>query len=457
MKRRDFILGAGAGGLLLPRSAQAMASKMCAILCGGAHLNAMSPLRLVLQSNSQDLNVVVCGDSTGNATDEFIYLWFAWLSALYPAFTFVYYPPDGAGGYGAPTTVTTGTGPHTFTLYNDSVAGTTPEYFMGSIFQTAFIDPGKTWDMVLWNHGKNEASDQSAEIIEGALMAAIAQVQLAFPSAPHTIVDQYPDRDDNLMTLVHQCWLDIVAHAPQISRIDFFDHTYAAADYADNVHLTSAANLAILLPIMQAFWNGTRAGTWSAGTPWLSVTTPDLLDGASGQEYPNFSLNGTSGSVPGAASGGVPFGWGNSGTITYTQETTITYNGAPRSQKMQASGSAAADIVKGQVPGSISQLKGQRAFLIAAVYVPTGAAGSVGRISLSVDGTGGVSRASRATNVGQGGWKFRCLGPFNVPADMANCNATLYCDSSSTPDTTHPVYFQWAQLCVGGLPRGPAF
>src|SRR4051794_8540544 len=106
----------------------------------------MSPLKLKLQSNSGDINMVACGDSTGNGTDEFINLWFVWLSTLFPQFTFVYYGPDDAGGYLAPTTVTTGSGSNTFRLYNVSVAGTIPEFFMGSIFQTAFVSPGRTWD-----------------------------------------------------------------------------------------------------------------------------------------------------------------------------------------------------------------------------------------------------------------------------------------------------------------------
>jgi hypothetical protein len=424
-------------------------------LGGLGTLNAMSPVKLKLQQNSSDINVVACGDSTGNATDEFIYLWFAWLSTLFPAFTFVYYAPDGAGGYAAPTTVTTGSGANTFRLYNNSVSGTIPEYFMGSIFQTAFVDPGRTWDLVLWNHGKNNASGGALEIIEGELMAAIAQMQLAFTSTPHIVVDQYPNRDDSNMTAVHSYWLDIVANAPQISRINFFNGTtYVSGDYTDNVHLTAAANSAKLLPLMQSYWNGTKAGAWAAETPWLSVTAPNLLKGSSGEDYANFALNGTSGSVPGAATGGVPFGWNNSGTITYTQEGTIVYNGSARSQKMQGSGAAQAAINKGQVAASITALKGQRAFLVAIIYVPAGAAATVGRIGLNPNGTGGsTSKTSRSTAVGQGGWKVRCLGPFTIASDMTTCTATLYHDSAASPDATHPVYYQWANLCTGTLPR----
>jgi hypothetical protein len=410
---------------------------------------------LKLQTDSSDLNIVAVGDSTADASNEFLYLWFAWLATLYPAFTFEYYPPDAAGGYGAVVTIQTGSGSHKARLYNNSVTGTSPDYLMGSRFAGAFQTPGLSWDMVIWNHGKNLVSVNNQVVSEGMCLASIAQVQLAFPTAQHIVVDQYPNRDDASMTPIHAGWIDITTAAPGISLIDLFSGPYVSGDYTDNVHLTSAANSAKLLPKMQAWWNSTRAGAWTGEGAWLSTTVANMLDGASGEDYANFALDGTSGSVPGAAAA-VPFGWSNNGTIAYSKEAVITYNGAARSQKMQGSGAGQTRMFKGQVAGNINALKGNYATLTVIEYIGAGAASSVGRIDVTTNGTGAVSATSRASANAQGAWKVSVLGPILCPADMTTCSVSLYHDTSATPDAANPVYYQWACLSVGKLPRAPS-
>jgi len=418
---------------------------------GGAVLNAFSPVKDTLAADAADVDVVVIGDSTGATTTRFVYLWFAWLASEYPAYTFVYHPPDGAGGYGAPITVSTGSGAHVFRLYNNSVSGQQTWYFMGSLFNGAFVAPGREWDLVLWNHGKNMTLLGLQPLVEGEFLGAIAQMQLAFPQAQHVLIDQFPNQDGS-NALAHASIVDIASNAPGISVIDFWNSTYESSDYADTLHLTDEAGERLLLPVMQDFWSRTKPGEWQAESPWLDVAAANKLNGNSGEQYANFALDGN-GTNPGANSG-LPAGWTQSGgTITYTKETSNSYDGAPRAQKMVGSGAAQPRISRALTAAQRGSILGKSVVLTSIQYVEVGAPVTVGRISLGFNGTGGATINSKADEDSRGGWRVQCIGPVTIPADATTVQATQFADSAASPTGTHGVIIQWATLVEGKLPR----
>lgn len=420
---------------------------------GGLASNALSPVRALLEADASDVNMVAIGDSTSATDTRFLRLFFNWLATLFPAYTFVYYPPDGSGGYGSPVTISTGTGARTCRLYNNSVSGEQTWYFMGSKFTAAFVTPGRDWDAVIWNHGKNMVSLASLPLIEGEFKGAIAQMQLAFPDAQHILIDQFPNQD-NSNSVAHTAITDIIADAPRISRIDCWSATYEASDYEDNVHLTDAANSTRLLPILQRYWLRTRAGAWQNETPWLLQTAENLLEGNAGEEYANFALDGN-GTNPGAHTA-LPSGFAQSGTITFTRETVDTYDGAPRAQRMVGSGSGQARISRTLTAAQLNKIKGKWVFLTVIQTVDTGAAATVGRVGITYGGTGGTTLTSKSDTDARGGYRPLGIGPFFVPLDATTALMNLFADSSSSPAGTHGVVTQWATLVEGKLPRAAA-
>jgi hypothetical protein len=76
----------------------------------------------------------ILGDSTGNETFEWAYRLSVWLGQQFPAYTVLYRLwDDTAQAYGTATTLQTGTGAQTLTVYNGSVPGMGYNYPFGSV------------------------------------------------------------------------------------------------------------------------------------------------------------------------------------------------------------------------------------------------------------------------------------------------------------------------------------
>lgn len=427
--------------------------------------NALSPSKKKLTEDSSDLTWVFPGDSLGNAVSEFGYLFFEWLAPLYPKFTFVYYPPNGSGGYGTPVTVQTGSGSHTFRFYNPSVAGTLASYLMDPTrFASAFpVTP----DLVMWDYGKNHVTGGTATQpqVQGEFLGPIAQVQLTFPSANHVTVDQYPNRTDAFMDVAHAAWVSISAADATILRVPFFEGaTYVDSDYdaggTDNQHLSPSANFSKLLPILQGIWANVIAADFAASAPWLSQTAANMLDTDTAQKVGDFGLDGTPGSQPGAVNGTTPpLGWTTQGTavsVTYAKDTTIKYAANARSQNLIVTAGQQPRLNRSPTATKVTLMKGQMCMFTVLKFVEAGAAATMGRPAINFNGTGGPGVVSGRAGGPQGGWVVECIGPFLVPSDVSTNNVTLFADSSASPDLVRHVNWQWAALTIGALPRAPA-
>lgn len=430
-------------------------------------LNALSPLKAALEANNRSASALIWGDSTTVGNARIARPFAVDRAAEYPTHTVLYYPPNGSGGYQAPETIQTGSGPHTLHVYNASVSGSRLQNFMGGAFPATFLTPGRQWDAVIINHGKNHYNGLVRAQLQGEFLAAIAELQLKLDLAGLdqpgiVVIDQYPDRDSTGLDLASTCWQDIVANAPQISRIDLKNGAvYESADYVVDVapypHLTDAAYAAKIRPQIEAFWAGTQAGAWSPEPVWLKQTAQSALDTDAGLKVGQFNADGDTG-VPGAIDGAsAPTGWSLISSIAFSKDTVNKFGANTRSQKMLAVSGAAPRMQRAITSSRRGALAGGNAVFTALKRVETGAVSTVGRIMANVDGTGGMgSRSSRAQTVGQGDWMVECVGPFSVPADAATATFTLYADSASSPDTTKAVNYQWASVVAGSLPKAPA-
>lgn len=83
----------------------------------------------MLIRGSQDVNIALLGDSTGNEVTEWFYRMLVGLAAMFPQITITYRLwNDTTQSYDAPVTIQTGTGPRTLNVYNCSVPGENVTY-----------------------------------------------------------------------------------------------------------------------------------------------------------------------------------------------------------------------------------------------------------------------------------------------------------------------------------------
>lgn len=91
--------------------------------------DAPGKLMSVLRRNRENAVLAILGDSTGNATDEWVYMLVQWLASEFPTHTVNYYLwNDATQAYGTVTVLQTGTGSRTLTVYNGSHPGAGYEY-----------------------------------------------------------------------------------------------------------------------------------------------------------------------------------------------------------------------------------------------------------------------------------------------------------------------------------------
>jgi lysophospholipase L1-like esterase len=119
--------------------------------------SAAYPVLQKLYHNNGNVNVVIIGDSTGNESWEWVYLFAQKLGIQFPTHTVKYYLwEDTSLSYGAGITIQTGTGSNILNIYNASVAGKTIYYPIQYGFVSQVITPNP--DLVIISHGHNEGN-----------------------------------------------------------------------------------------------------------------------------------------------------------------------------------------------------------------------------------------------------------------------------------------------------------
>lgn len=154
----------------------------------------------------QGLNcdLVFGGDSTGDATTEWIYVAFEEIAAKYPDHTFNYRAVDAAGDYGAPVTIQTGTAGGSApvcTIWNASIPGEVSSRFASlagqGVLRPAVI--GGDPDLIVFSYGHNGLYDYETQF--ASLAGLVGETSRTMPMVPIVIVGQNPVLTDDTMAV----------------------------------------------------------------------------------------------------------------------------------------------------------------------------------------------------------------------------------------------------------------
>lgn len=400
---------------------------------GGAAITSLSSARLAIADDAGDVNLLFIGDSTGDATNEWIYLFAQWLATEYPTHS-VSYRLWSTTSYAAASALSTGSGANTIRIWNASVAGTAPIHHMGSNFAAAITATSP--DLIIWNHGHNLLAQEG--LARAEFVGPMDQVRMALPSVPQAAVRQNPRRDDSLMAITVGALDALAEDYGDLALIDayslFIAQGKAGALYGDNLH-PSAAGSQLFLQAAKTAWNGSRAGDSPAVTDaFLESLGTNLLANADFSD-PSYV-------------GGTPTGWSVTGDTACTLETTI--KDAGKSQCMKITSTAASSGLL-QTIASPATLQNKQATIAVRMYVPAGQsqlAAGVSSIRLAPVGSYTISRG----NSGVDGWRWFVVTTPNLGA-FANFRVTLNAIAAATSST---VYIDRAILVEGEFPRDVA-
>jgi hypothetical protein len=149
-----------------------------------------------LRRGVSDAAILVIGDSTGNAPDEWVSLCTQKLAAMFPAYTVKinYWNESTGTEYNAPTVIQTGTGAYTLNVWNCSASGQVPGYVQGSRWSTAVVPTSP--DLIFINHGHNMGDSSSAVYYEqvgrNTFFSLTEELTLLFPTAGIVLIAQNP-------------------------------------------------------------------------------------------------------------------------------------------------------------------------------------------------------------------------------------------------------------------------
>lgn len=207
---------------------------------------SLQSLKAAIVAGAADVNILFLGDSTGDATAEWIYRVGAALAALYPTHTVDYrLYSSGSDTYAAAVEIAAGSGARTITIWNGSISGATLSTLRGAKFTPA-IGGLTDLDAIVINYGQNNTAYNSFPYIQrGDMIALLEQIMLAHPGVPQTVILQNPRRDTDLMAPVVASWRYIKTLRPELGLIDvyseFISRGKAAGLYLDDVHPSSSS------------------------------------------------------------------------------------------------------------------------------------------------------------------------------------------------------------------------
>ena len=412
---------------------------------GGA--SALAAARRALEANAGDVNVLVFGDSTGNDTNEWVYLAQTWLSERYPAYSASYRRfNDGSNVYDAATVISTGSGANTLRFWNASVSGANLYSLRGSKFAPIAVTPfSAAPDLVIVSLGENSTgSNGTPSSQRGQMIAMIEEVMLLYPGVPIAVVLQNPWRDGSEMDAVIASWRVVGALRPELTLIDVHSLFIAAGKnaslYIDSVH-PSAAGSQLYLQAFQSAWN--RATALPAPGSFIAWLTNRAAN--------DIALNGDFAAFASA----VPDSFTLAGTgAVLTKDTGIKAPGKAYSVKL-INGTAASHLRQVLNPTQINLVKGNRVTLAVSHYidpVPAGTDVNTGRIRVFSDGTNPLTLEINSNgNAGQGAFRWDIITGVLVPADATVVWLQDFANSSAGT-TKGTIYIDEIRLFLGDRP-----
>ena len=374
-------------------------------------------LMALLATQSRDASMLLVGDSTGNETTEWFYRLVQALASKYPKWTVTYQLwNDTSGAYDAASTIQTGTGARTLTVYNASVAGATTSFWQAPRFATAVaaLSP----DLTLVSLGHNEQAI-AADLWHGRYVGLTEQVATSLPMSPLLLIAQNPATANTYQQQRREVYREIAAGR----GYGFIDVCKAFEDYGtdltiDGIHPNTTGSQLWADTVLPAF-------TYQRGVAPRTQPVSPLL-----QRGDNLLLNGDFSAFTGAA----PDNW-TLANATAAKDAT-NYESADinratgaltsaKAVKFTATGAGQATLIQ-YLP--LNRVKGRWVTIAARIYVPTGQANSVGRLAVS-DSTGSTIHVNDTAF--QGAFRWVVASRF-IPANATYARAYLYIDSGAT-------------------------
>jgi hypothetical protein len=388
-----------------------------------------------LKRGQEDAAIVVLGDSTGNEATEWVYKMALALAALFPTHTVKYTLWDGAA-YPLPTTLATGSGSKTLTIYNGSVSGSLASYSLGARF-SPMVESLKP-DLVFISYGHNQFTADWAMWASNYLEIT-ENVALSCAYAGIICILQNPSQVDNQQALRATVYQRIaLKHGYGIIDVHqvFLDYGAWAADLmADSVHPNAVGQDLWVAEVMKSF-TYKRDMQMQPHVPSLSMAGSQLIKNG------DFSLWDEGSTTP-------PVGWTvGGGAITFAADT-INGEGAPFKYplKLTATAGAGAYIAR-ELP--LSKVKGKWVTVAARVFVPAGSGLQAGRLEIGTNL--GTTRNDDGTANGQGGWTWRIVQTYFDPA-LAPAYAKIWI----WPDMTAggaSMSIDQLSIVIGDVPMG---
>lgn len=180
-----------------------------------------------LNKQTADINIVICGDSTGDQTGEWDDLLVTYLASLYPTHTVTKrFWNTGTLVYDAPSTVQTGTGTKSLNIYIGGASGAQVTYAYTNIVNMIPVTP----DLVMLSYGHN---NNNPSIYRSLYYQTTNEIRKRFPSSSIICIAQNPKGS---AILNYQNGLDNVTVLSKLCETEgygFINVMQAFIDYGD--------------------------------------------------------------------------------------------------------------------------------------------------------------------------------------------------------------------------------
>jgi hypothetical protein len=395
-----------------------------------------------------DFNLIVKGDSTGDSTAEWVYLFATLLAQSAPTHSVKYRLYTDASGWGAETDISTGTGAGVIYIHNASVPGSTDRYFQGGKgVAVDSITPTGGYHGQIANFGHNGGSVAvfTEKVWTEYHVEGLAVFKERQPAAVLVATQQNPKLGTDVEQAVSLNSHRGMANACRllgVGMLSVSDAFLSLGDFsplmADNTHPNAAG---------MKLW---------AGLAFLALRRPSILSLGVSQNDNFFSgvniLPNPNFAVPAAQGAALPGGWSATG-VTVTRDTTYTDKG-PWSLKLVSDGGVASPFLTNDLGAEfVKQLRGKWITLTARTRY---ASGNTARMQLIETGTGSVSSSNRSPNgtEGQGGWSEIILHHY-VGLNATSLQIRYLCGVANVAGSE--VYLDFITLAVGLIPALPNY
>jgi hypothetical protein len=399
-------------------------------------LGQFENVKFKLNNDIEDINILVVGDSTGDETDEWVYLLADELATDYTAFTVNYYLWNNSTDVYDLTNLSTGSGSNIINVYNASRTGANPQYFTINNFNPAFININKDFDLLMLNFGHNMVGDVSDTNgnkdynIISLHLELYERLLKIFPNVGVVKLIQNPWRDGTNYDDVVIALRELIA-LKNFGVIDvykiFNDAGKPAGWYSDNVHPNTTGQQQIVNEI-QRFLKS-------------HITMPPKTNFSFNSNSVNYLKNHNFIDIDGST---LDSWTGNN--VTLSKNTSNIYGSNTHSINMDVTTPNSAFYVEQQVSqGVLNAIKGKTVTFGVWLHIPAASPNTTGVIEI-IDNSSTESYALSTDTYN--GWNLRLVSK-KISSSVTSLTVRIYADTSTT---NGDILVQSAFLVEGLLP-----